>query len=86
MTLSGTCTITVEQTNTSPLVQVSVYIDGVLFDTLVALAGVTTWTFSLDTTKYSGTVASPVNHTLTSVLYALDGTTSSSSATITIGN
>lgn len=102
MILSGTHTITVSTANTYGVTQVTLYIDNVIVDTLVWLNtkltlgtdGITykasdmktSWAFTLDTTKYSGTIASPATHTLKAIAYDLGGNASTQTTTITIGN
>jgi hypothetical protein len=84
--ISGTHTFTVTATNTFGVAQVSVTVDGVLMDTQVASRAGGVWTFSIDTTKYSGTLVSPQNHTLTAIAYDLGGNTFTTSHIISIGN
>ncbi len=84
--LSGTHTFTVLATNTYGVAQVSVQVDGVLMDTQVAARSGGLWTFTIDTTKYSGTIASPGMHTVTAIAYDLAGNTFTTTHTIVIAN
>ncbi len=89
MTLTGTHTVTATTSNTYGCPQVSMYVDNVLVDTLVndMANGIrTSWAFTLDTTKFSGTIASPQNHTLKIIAYDLGANQASNSQTITIAN
>lgn len=84
--LSGTHTFTVTASNTYGVAQVTVTVDGVLMDTQTGPRPNGAWTFSIDTTKYSGTIASPQMHTVEAIAYDLGGNTFTTSQTITIAN
>lgn len=84
--LAGTHTIAVTATNTYGVQQVTVQIDGVMLDTQVAERATGVWNIAFDTTKFSGTLASPVIHTVKAIAYDLGGNTSTATLTVTIAN
>ena len=87
MIYSGTHTVSATVKNTFGVAQVSMFVDGVLVDTRAGSVPETSvWSFPLDTTKFSGTLAMPVTHTITFVAYDKGGNSSNSSLTIQIGN
>jgi hypothetical protein len=84
--LSGTKSVDVTATNTFGVAQVSMYVDNVLVDTQLPSRTSGAWSFTLHTTNFSGTIASPHVHTLTIVAYDLGGNTGTATLSITIAN
>lgn len=87
--LSGTKTVTFTTANTFGCAQASMYVDNALVDTIscdLANGIRTFWTFTLDTTKFSGTIASPGTHTLKLIAYDVGGNTGSFLQSIIIAN
>jgi len=89
--ISGTVAVKVVTSNQSGVSQVTMAIDGILFQTRVTTpnmgdAANTEWDLSLDTTKLTGSVASPVTHVLTILAYDLHGNAGVATLTITVRN
>ena len=84
--ISGIVTFTVTATNTYGYSQVSCYVDDVLMDTQAGARENNIWTFSIDTTKYSGTIVSPGTHILKVIGFDLGGNPNPFTKTIIIGN